>query len=92
MFKKLSLVTLFKLKDIVKKIKTEKIIHILKDRKQDAFLKVNTFPYLAEDYYLHLNQYDFDKHSVIIGSSGTGKSKLISSMMLGLLKAKQYQT
>ena len=78
-------------KDANKYLDIQKIIHILKDRKQDAFLKVNTFPYLVEDYYLHLNQYDFDKHSVIIGSSGTGKSKLISSLVMNISKNQEYK-
>ena len=56
-----------------------------------AFLKVNTFPYLIEDYYLHLNQYDFDKHSIIVGASGTGKSKLISTLVMNLSKNEEYK-
>lgn len=47
----------------------------------NAILKVDTFPYLAGDYYLSQSNYDFDKHSIIIGSSGTGKSKLVSSII-----------
>ena len=78
-------------KDATKYLDIQKTIHILKEEKQDAFLKVNTFPYLVEDYYLHLNQYDFDKHSMIIGSSGTGKSKLISSLIMNLSKKEEYR-
>lgn len=78
-------------KDANKYLDIQKIIHILKDQKQEAFLKVNTFPYLVEDYYLHLNQYDFNKHSVIIGSSGTGKSKLISSLIMNISKNEEYR-
>ena len=78
-------------KDATKYLDIQKTIHILKDEKQNALLKVNTFPYLVEDYYLHLNQYDFDKHSMIIGSSGTGKSKLISSLIMNLSKNEEYK-
>ena len=78
-------------KDATKYLDIQKTIHILKDNKQNAFLKVNTFPYLVEDYYLHLNQYDFDKHSMIIGSSGTGKSKLISSLIMNLSNNEEYR-
>lgn len=78
-------------KDGTKYLDIQKTMHILKDEKNNAFLKVNTFPYLVEDYYLHLNQYDFDKHSMIIGSSGTGKSKLISSLIMNLSKNEEYR-
>lgn len=78
-------------KDATKFLDIQKTIHILKDNKKDAFLKVNTFPYLIEDYYLHLNQYDFDKHSIIVGASGTGKSKLISTLVMNLSKNEEYK-
>ena len=78
-------------KDATKFLDIQKTIHILKDNKKNAFLKVNTFPYLIEDYYLHLNQYDFDKHSIIVGASGTGKSKLISTLVMNLSKNEEYK-
>ncbi len=78
-------------KDATKFLDIQKTIHILKDNKKDAFLKVNTFPYLIEDYCLHLNQYDFDKHSIIVGASGTGKSKLISTLVMNLSKNEEYK-
>jgi hypothetical protein len=43
-----------------------------------AVFEVYTFPYLPKNYYLPIQGYDFDKHSFIIGASGSGKSKLIS--------------
>ena len=78
-------------KDATKFLDIQKTMHILKDNKEDAFLRVNTFPYLIEDYYLHLNQYDFDKHSMIVGASGTGKSKLISTMVANLSRNEEYR-
>lgn len=59
----------------------QKVLPFLKSDSHNALLKVDTFPYLPNDYYLYQNNYDFDKHSIIIGSSGTGKSKLVSSMI-----------
>ena len=78
-------------KDATKFLDIQKTIHILKDNKETAFLRVNTFPYLIEDYYLHLNQYDFDKHSIIVGASGTGKSKLISTLVMNLSINEEYR-
>ncbi len=78
-------------KDATKFLDIQKTMHILKDNKENAFLRVNTFPYLIEDYYLHLNRYDFDKHSIIVGASGTGKSKLISTMVANLSRNEEYR-
>ncbi len=56
----------------------QKAIHILKSNDNGAIFKVDTFPYLPKDHYVPLSSYDFDKHSFIIGASGSGKSKFIS--------------
>ena len=55
----------------------QKSIHTLRSDPIGAVFEVDTFPYLPKNYYLPLNSYDFDKHSFIIGASGSGKSKLI---------------
>lgn len=64
----------------------QKTLPFLKNDNNNALLKVDTFPYLSDDYYLSQYNYDFDKHSIIIGSSGTGKSKLISSIISNISK------
>lgn len=56
----------------------EKSLHMLVADKASALFKADTFPYVARDSYLNLTSYDFDKHSFIIGASGSGKSKFIS--------------
>lgn len=71
-------------KDASKYLNIQKSLHIFNSNKEKAFLKVDTFPYLAGDNYLSLSNYDFDRHSIIIGASGTGKSKLISSLITNL--------
>ncbi len=55
----------------------QKSMHIMRSEPLEAVFEVDTFPYLPKNYYLPLNSYDFDKHSFIIGASGSGKSKLI---------------
>jgi len=54
---------------------------MLQSENLNAIFEVDTFPYLPKDYYLPLTSYDFDKHSFIIGASGSGKSKLITLMI-----------
>lgn len=71
-------------KDASKYLNIQKSLHIFNRNKENAFLKVDAFPYLAGDNYLSLSNYDFDRHSMIIGASGTGKSKLISSLITNL--------
>lgn len=55
----------------------QKSLHIMRSDSLGALFEVDTFPYLPKNYYLPLESYDFDKHSFIIGASGSGKSKLI---------------
>lgn len=71
-------------KDKAKYLDTKKVINILNSDKENAILKANVFPYLQEELYLSYKNYDFAKHSIVIGASGTGKSKLISSMIKNL--------
>lgn len=70
----------------------QKALPLLKSEKHNAILKIDTFPYLAEEYYLSQNNFDFDNHSTIIGSSGTGKSKLASSLISNLNKEVSFST
>lgn len=55
----------------------QKSMHIMRSESVGAVFEVDTFPYLPNNCYLPLQSYDFDKHSFIIGASGSGKSKLI---------------
>ena len=64
----------------------QKAMHILQSDRHRAIFEVDTFPYLPNNYYLPLTSYDFYKHSFIIGSSGSGKSKLISLIVDGINK------
>ena len=71
-------------KSEAKYLDTKKVINALASNKENAILKADVFPYLQEELYLNLRNYDFAKHSVVIGASGTGKSKLISSIVKNL--------
>lgn len=65
-------------KKVTKYLDIQKSLHIMQSENLGAIFEVDTFPYLPKNYYLGLNSYDFDKHSFIIGASGSGKSKLIT--------------
>lgn len=76
-------------KSEAKYLDTKKVINALASNKENAILKADVFPYLQEELYLNLRNYDFAKHSVVIGASGTGKSKLISSIVKNLSQNRQ---
>ncbi len=63
----------------------QKSLHIMRSDNLSALFEVDTFPYLPNNYYLPLDSYDFDKHSFIIGATGSGKSKFISLFIHKLL-------
>lgn len=68
-------------KSIPKYLDINKAMHLFTTSVKGSMLKVDTFPYLQGDFYLNQSSYDFDKHSIIFGSSGCGKSKFISLMI-----------
>lgn len=47
----------------------------------ENLLQIDAFPYYSEKKYLNLESYDFEKHSLIVGASGTGKSKFLASFI-----------
>jgi hypothetical protein len=59
----------------------EKSLKMLSSDSTGALFSVDAFPYFTHHYYLSLSGYEFDKHSFIIGSSGSGKSKLIELLV-----------
>lgn len=72
--------------DAEKYLNIQKSLHLLNSDKENSILKVDTFPYLSDNYYLSQSTYDFDKHSIVIGSSGTGKSKFICSFIKSIMQ------
>ncbi len=69
-------------KDGIRYLKLEKSMHLFgKKESEENLLEVNTFPYTQDKYYLNIASYDFEKHSLIVGASGTGKSKLIATLI-----------
>lgn len=68
-------------KTVPKYLDIEKSLHMLVSDNIDALFEIDTFPYFSHSYYLNIGSYEFDKHSFIIGASGSGKSKLIALMV-----------
>lgn len=72
---------IFSYKKVPKYLDITKLVHTLKTDDTNASLQVDTFPYLEGNFYLNNNTIDFAKHTLILGSSGCGKSKYISSFI-----------
>lgn len=73
-------------KNAPKYLDINKILHLLNTDSNSSILKIDTFPYLQGDFYLNQNSYNFDKHSIVLGSSGCGKSKFISLLINNIYK------
>lgn len=73
-------------KESPKYLDISKSLHLLGSDVNASILKIDTFPYIQGDFYLNQSSYNFDKHSVIFGSSGCGKSKFISLMIHNIYK------
>ena len=71
-----------------KYLEIKKVLHLLNSDSNNALLSIDTFPYLQGNFYLNQNEFSFDKHSLIIGSSGCGKSKFISLLVKNIRKNK----
>lgn len=69
-------------KEGTKYLKIDKSIMLFgKQKRNDNLLEINAFPYTQEKYYLNIANYDYEKHSLIVGASGAGKSKLIATFI-----------
>lgn len=78
-------------KSVKKYLNIEKTIDLFESDNKNAVLKLEAFPYFQDNYFLNLSNYDFYKHSLIIGGSGTGKSKLISSFVKNIYDNPEYR-
>lgn len=79
-------------KKVPKYLDISKVLHLLNTDKNNATLKIDTFPYLEGNFYLNQNSFSFDKHSIIMGSSGSGKSKFISLLINNIYKNNELKS
>lgn len=73
-------------KSAPKYLDINKVLHLLNNDSSSSILKIDTFPYVQGDFYLNQQEIDFNKHSVVMGSSGCGKSKFLSLMISNIYK------
>lgn len=68
-------------KNVPKYLDITKSFLLLNTERNNSLLEVDTFPYLQGNFYLKQQSYSFDKHSIVFGSSGSGKSKFLASFV-----------
>ena len=65
-----------------KYLKINKSFELFSPQNNDEnLLEIDAFPYYQNKKFLNLDSYDFEKHSLIVGASGTGKSKFLASFI-----------
>lgn len=76
-----------------KYLKITKSLKLLSQTKDQALFQVDTFPYDTKPQFFHHSAYDFAKHSLVLGGSGSGKSKFLMSLIDKIYRAspKEYK-
>lgn len=68
----------YKAKEIPTYVQVQKTAELLADTPENALLQVPGFPYFQEPKYLSLQQYSHERHGLVLGQTGTGKSKYLT--------------
>ena len=74
-----------------KYLSVEKSLKIFQSHSDEAVFKIDPFPFGERPVFLSLGDYDFAKHSLVLGSSGTGKSKFLALLIRRLAKLGNYK-
>jgi hypothetical protein len=69
-------------------LKIDEVVPLLASAKKEGLLEVLGFPYFSSSFYLSLRNFEFGKHSLIVGQTGTGKSKFIELLIKGIVEYK----
>lgn len=68
-------------KKFPKYLKIEKVLKLLNKSENNSLFEIDTFPYYKINAFLRHDSYDFAKHSLVLGGSGSGKSKFLASFI-----------
>lgn len=67
-------------------LKIDDVAKLFTHSQEEAFLEVFGFPYFSSSVYFPLDRFEFGKHSLIVGQTGVGKSKLIELFVKNIAK------
>lgn len=62
-------------------LKIDKAVNLFTPLENTGFLQVDGFPYFVNPIYFPLKNFELNKHSLIVGQTGVGKSKLIELLV-----------
>lgn len=79
-------------KKIPKYLKIDKSLSLLQPASDSGIFHIDTFPYTDRNATLRLGDYDFAKHSLVIGGSGSGKSKFLALLVDQIAKQDPIHT
>lgn len=68
-------------KKFPKYLQADKILKLTQLGPEQALFEVDAYPYDVEHQYLAPSAYAFDRHSLVLGSSGAGKSKFLAALI-----------
>lgn len=68
-------------KKFPKYLKIEKTLKLINNSENNSLFEIDTFPYYKINAFLRHDSYDFAKHSLVLGGSGSGKSKFLASFI-----------
>lgn len=72
-----------------KYLNVSKHLNRFHSKSASSLFKVDAFPYREDECYLSIADYSFAKHSLVIGTSGSGKSKFLSYLVTKILDYKE---
>jgi len=78
--------TNYKKKSIPLFLKLQKTSGLFSDNPGTGFLEIQGFPYFSQPKYFDIKTLECDRHSLIVGQTGTGKSKLIELLIKQMFK------
>ena len=71
----------FTYRKIPKFLKLDRTLEVLSTSPEQGLLALKAFPYIENKYFLNFSQYDFARHSLVLGGSGSGKSKFLAAFI-----------
>jgi len=78
--------TKIKKKSVPLYLKVDETAKLFTSDEERGFLEVSGFPNFSNSVYFPLNKFEFGKHSLIVGQTGVGKSKLIELFVKNIPK------
>lgn len=72
-------------------LKIEDVSELFTQDKSEGFMEIIGFPYIISPRYFSIDNFELNKHSLIVGQTGVGKSKFIE-LFIKELKRKNLDT